>query len=195
MIKTLARTFLTRAQREKIYYRYVDWRTEFAADRIFMGRHIVPAIAKAGPRALFVGCKSYTAKYPAIFAKAGSECWTIDIDPRVAKYGAAGRHQTLDVRHLRDAFPVDHFDSLTLSGIFGFGVNSVEMQNETLAACAGVLKSGGLLVLGWNTDRIADPSELVNMAYFEPTTLGSLGSETRFADTTHVFQYFRKRQA
>lgn len=193
MLRAIARKLLPAPLRHQLALRYVEWRVRSSPDRVFLRAEIIPAVAQKSRRVLFVGCRPYTAKYPALFASYGSECWTVDIDPAAAKWGAPGRHHIADVRQLADCFPADHFDALILSGVFGFGVDSDAMKNETLVSCAMVLRPGGLFVLGWNTDRGPDPSDLERLALFETARLERFDWPTLFTGSTHVFQYYKKR--
>jgi hypothetical protein len=57
-------------------------------------------------------------------------------------------------------WPASSFDTIILNGVFGFGLNSERDQDAALGACRLLLARDGWLVLGWNTDRSVDPSEL-----------------------------------
>jgi SAM-dependent methyltransferase len=193
LLRAIARTLLPAPFRHELALRYVEWRVRSSPDRVFLRQEIIPAVARQCRRVLFVGCRPYTAKYPTAFASLGSECWTVDIDPTVARWGAPGRHRVADVRALGSLFPPDNFDGVILSGVFGFGVDADDMKNETLVSCAAVLRPGGLFVLGWNTDRGPDPGDLEQLALFEQTSLEQFAWPTRFTGSTHVFQFYRKR--
>jgi SAM-dependent methyltransferase len=82
----------------------------------------------------------------------GVACWTLDIDPEVIRWGATGRHVIAPIEQAATHFHAAMFDTVLLSGVFGFGIDDVKAQEAAIAACAAVLKPGGLLVLGWNAD-------------------------------------------
>src|ERR1700758_4207538 len=89
-------------------------------DRIYLERELIPAAALHGGKVLFVGCRKYTKHYPALFRLHGAECWTIDIDPTVARWGAPKRHAIGDIQDGLDHWPPSTFDIIVLSGVFGF---------------------------------------------------------------------------
>lgn len=160
-------------------------------DRRFMEQRIVPALAADGAkRVLFVGCRSYTEHYPAVFARHGMELWTCDIDPEAARFGAAGRHRTIDVCKVSAAhFPV-RFDAIVFSGVVGFGVDEPAAVHAALRALSGLLRSKGRLVLGWNSDRSADPlGDQRITELFTPRPLAGVPVRARFETVTHVYDF------
>jgi hypothetical protein len=87
------------------------------------------------------------------------------------------------------------FDTVVLSGVFGLGVNDVAAQDSAIAACAAILKPGGLLVLGWNTDRVSDPSTLHSLEQnFEPSEDAGFVGRVTFDRCTHVFDFHTRRE-
>jgi SAM-dependent methyltransferase len=169
----------------------VHYQTSRSPDRIYLKRLILPAVGKQGGRVLFVGCRSYTSHYPEILASHGAECWTIDIDPVTERWGAKGRHKVLDAQFVDQHFPSGFFDTVILSGVFGWGVDTESLQNTVLSAVGTVLKGNGLLVLGWNTDRCSDPASLSELRHFKHTDLNGDGHRS-FEGSTHVFEFFTK---
>jgi SAM-dependent methyltransferase len=155
---------------------------------------ILPAIAKAQPqRVLFVGVRGYTRSYTEAFRGKGIEFWTSDIDPAVAKYGSPNRHVTEDLRNLGAAFPPKFFDVAILNGVFGWGVDSLEDIQRALVATEFVLAPGGIILLGYNSDRSPDPEALPGIELFEPVEFGNLPHRKSFSDVTHVYAWYRKR--
>jgi SAM-dependent methyltransferase len=146
----------------------------------------LPLFAGRGGQILWIGCRDYTAAYPAALEAGGAKVWTIDIDPGQAKWGREGRHRIGDMTELAALFPDVLFDAVLCNGVFGHGVDAPEAQASGLAAIASVLKPGGLLLLGWNTDRMADPL-LLAAPWFQPTAAGDILPRTRYADATHVY--------
>lgn len=129
-------------------------------DRVYLKRGLLPAVASRGGKVLFVGCRRYTKRYPSIIEGLGSECWTIDVDPTTARWGAKGRHETAAIQEARRIWPAAMFDTIVLHGVFGYGLDSKEDQQAALRTCHDLLKPVGWLFLGWSTDRCADPLDM-----------------------------------
>lgn len=163
------------------------------ADRRLMAETYIPALAQAGGRILWVGCRAYTADdYPAL-ESGGAEVWTTDIDPDAARWGREGRHRVGDVCVLDRIFPDIIFDAIVCNGVLGFGVDEPGAQLSALTAMAAVLRPDGILLLGWNTDRIADPVAAgLTQPYFNPTPFAARDNRTTFDSVTHVYDAFRR---
>lgn len=179
---------------EKAWIRMLDGIVALQSDRRYMTRNILPTIAAAGFRkVLFVGTRGYTAAYGKMFDGTGTEFWTSDIDPDAARYGAPGRHVTCDVGEIDRHFPAGTFDLVILNGILGWGVDSRVAMRGVFRALNRTLAPGGLLLVGWNADRLADPATLPFVeALFQPTGFGHLPGRKAFSDVTHVYRWFRK---
>src|ERR1700722_4036746 len=74
-----------------------ELRIDRRPDRIYLTRELIPAVARRGGKLLFVGCRRYTKNYPALFGAHGADCWTIDVDLSVARWGAPERHVVGDL--------------------------------------------------------------------------------------------------
>jgi SAM-dependent methyltransferase len=160
-------------------------------DRIYLERELIPAAARHCGKVLFIGCRHYTKHYPALFRLHGAECWTIDIDPTMARWGAPERHVSGDILDALDYWPASTFDTIVLNGVFGFGLNGVRDQDAALQVCRVLLKTGGRLILGWNSDRCGDPSGLPTLrSYFWLSSFPTLTQRQTFAKSTHVFDTF-----
>lgn len=157
-------------------------------DRRLLATAYIPALAARGGRILWVGCRAYTAEdYPAL-EQWGAEVWTTDIDPKAARWGRAGRHQTGDLCQIDQVFDDLRFDAIVCNGVLGFGVDSPASQEQAMTAMAGILKPGGLLLLGWNNDKIDDPLKLsATGRFFTTGHIGSQPPRVRFDDVTHVY--------
>jgi hypothetical protein len=182
-----------------VRHRVGTWLGEFwidrCPDRIYLKRELIPAVAGRGGKSLFVGCRRYTRHYPALFGVHGAECWTIDIDTTVARWGAPERHVIGDILDALDYWRASTFDTIVLNGVSGFGLNSVRDQEAALRVCRVLLKTDGLLILGWNTDRCDDPSGLAAVRnHFRPSSLLGLARHQTFARSTHVFDTFTAAQ-
>ena len=152
----------------------------------------LPAFAKAGGRILWVGCQAYTADYPARLEANGAEVWTLEFDPAAAHWGREGRHRTGDLKAVDTLFADLTFDAILCNGVLGFGVNAPTDQQTALDAMAAVLKPGGRLLLGWNTDKISDPVAAGFTNAYRPTTLGDLPARMTFPTVTHVFDLLER---
>lgn len=157
-------------------------------DRRVMAEAYVPALAAEGGRILWVGCREYTLDdYPALEA-GGGEVWTSDIDPTAERWGRPGRHRTGDVCEADRLFADLTFDAVVCNGVLGYGVDSPEQQERALAALAAILKPGGRLLLGWNTDKIDDPVAAgLTTPAFAASPLGGRPTRVRFDAVTHVY--------
>lgn len=163
-------------------------------DRVFFESRVLPFLAARGARqVLYLGCRMYTAHYPERFEQAGMMMWTADIDPEAARFGAPGRHLVRDATALSRAdFPVS-FDAAVFSGVIGYGLNDPAAIGRALGAMADLLAPGGVLVLGWNTDRSIDPAGTPTMLrYFTRLADPALPARTAFDGVTHVFDVFER---
>lgn len=157
-------------------------------DRRVMADSYVPALAVEGGRILWVGCREYTLDDYALLEAQGGEVWTTDIDPAAARWGREGRHRTGDVCEADRLFPDLTFDAVVCNGVLGYGVDSPDQQRRALKALAAILRPSGRLLLGWNTDKIADPVAAgLTEADFQAATLGDQPSRVRFDAVTHVY--------
>ena len=157
-------------------------------DRRVLIETYIPALARIGGRVLWIGCRAYTRQdYPAL-ARHGAEVWTTDIDPDAARWGVAGRHRTGDVCEIDAVFGDLTFDAVVCNGVLGYGVDSPDQQQRALKALAAILRPSGRLLLGWNTDKIADPVAAgLTAADFAPAPLGDRPTRVGFDAVTHVY--------
>jgi len=163
-------------------------------DRRLMAETYSPALAAMKGRLLWVGSRAYTADDYAALERHGAEVWTTDIDPRAARWGRAGRHRTGDVCEIDQVFPDLRFDAIVCNGVLGYGVDTPDMQIRALAAMSRILNDGGLLLLGWNTDKIEDPVAAgLTLACYAPTAFADVPSRMRFAEVTHVYDSLKRR--
>lgn len=157
-------------------------------DRRHMTEAYIPALAVEAGRILWVGCRKYTLDDYAALETGGGEVWTTDIDPSAERWGRAGRHRTGDICEADRLFADVVFDTVVCNGVLGYGVDSPDQQRRALAALAAILRPGGRLLLGWNTDKIEDPASAGLLAVdFEPAPLGGQPSRVDFDAVTHVY--------
>lgn len=166
-------------------------------DRIALEQSILPQLLAGGfGRVLSVGVERYTAHYPALFARAGVELWTLDIEPYHARWGEPGRHLTGDVRALSSLFPPARFDAVVFNGIIGFGVNEAGDADQAIQEIGIVLKPGGWLIAGWNVDKEVDLMALPSThRLFRRWETGPLPSHVAIAGTTHVYDHLVREAA
>lgn len=162
-------------------------------DRVAMAQDYIPAFADLGGRILWVGCRDYTAAdYEPLEAR-GGEVWTTDISRSAARWGRPGRHRTGDVCGVDALFRDVMFDGVVCNGVLGWGVDAPEQQARALKALAAVMRPGGLMLLGWNTDKIADPIAAGLAApWFAPSAIGDQPPRRTFDGSTHVYDGLRR---
>jgi SAM-dependent methyltransferase len=119
------------------------------ADRTVLSEVILPAVrAEAdGADVLFVGVEWYTASYVVMFPLGNFV--TIDIDDAVRTHGSP-RHVTTDVRELDRHFEPGSFAAVICNGVVGYGLDQSDDVAAAMLAIARCLRSGGVLVVGWN---------------------------------------------
>lgn len=162
--------------------------------RIALVNEILPMYARLGGRILWIGCRRYTKSYGALLGRYGGECWTTDIEASHARWGEAGRHFTCDVVEIDKLIPSEAFDSVLCNGVFGFGVDARASQLAALEAMCTVLKPGGRLLLGWNTDRVEDPAsfDFVQSAFVGDDLIGR-GARYEIPEAGYVYRFLRRR--
>ena len=178
-------------------------------DRTVLENVILPTLAGRPDvrRVLFVGCAEYTQAYERYFA--GSEYYTIEIDPKRASFGATapGHHFIDSVENVRAHFDEGALDLIFMNGVFGYGLDDRDQANATIERCHEVLAPGGTLVIGWNDlpeCKPFEPVELGALARFERAALPELevlpeierqrtGDYLVVDHYRHVFSFFRKR--
>lgn len=161
-------------------------------DRRYLEDVILPAFCAMRPqRVLFVGTRRYTRHYGEPFEQAGAEYWTLELLPSMAKFGSR-RHITGSVLDADRLFAPAFFDMVLLNGVFGWGVNQPEHQETALAALWSVLKPDGILLLGYNNDRVPDPLQLEIMKKRYLHGIPGLPPRVKFETESHVYDFFRK---
>ena len=85
------------------------------------------------------------------------------------------------------------FDSVLCNGVFGFGVDTRESQLAALRAMWRILKPGGRLLLGWNTDRVEDPGtfEFVQSAFVPDDPIGG-GARYEAPEAKYAYDFLRR---
>lgn len=133
--------------------------------RQWLEREVLPYLPELGfKRVMFVGTGPYTWHYERIALRAGGEWITCDISPAAAVWGAR-RHLVADVQEIDRRFSPGYFDAVILNGVLGFGIKTETELKTAALAMWRVLRPGGLLILGWNSDAIADPLSSQTVRY------------------------------
>lgn len=156
------------AVRRAIYVRLLEREIPFYPDRVHMRDVILPILSTyPGANILNVGCRRYSVGINLQLRAAGKTVSTIDIDPSAARWGTE-RHVVGDATCLEAYFEQGIFDVVIFNGIFGFGIDDGDQIDRALIGLSLVLKPGGILVLGWNLDRITDLMSHVSSSLFRP---------------------------
>jgi len=164
------------------------------AGRVMLVNEILPAYARLGGRILWIGCRRYTKGYGPLLERNGGTCWTTDIEAAHANWGEAGRHFTWDLLQIDRLLAGESFDTVLCNGVFGFGVDTRESQLTALQAMARILKPGGRLLLGWNTERVEDPTLLgVTESGFAGDDLNGRGARCAVPEAGYVYAFLRRK--
>jgi SAM-dependent methyltransferase len=163
--------------------------------RIALVTEVLPAYAALGGRILWIGCRRYTRGYSTLLERGGGQCWTTDIEPSHARWGAPGRHFTWDLLAIDQLLAPESFDTVLCNGVFGFGVDTRASQLQALQAMHAILKPGGRLLLGWNTDRVEDPLtfDLV-LTTFELDDPTGRGARITIPEAGYVYDFLRRKE-
>ena len=191
--RKVARALLSAKARRRLYARFDDFMMLFRKDRAYLDRELLPAVGRRGGKALFIGCQRYTRHYPSLLTAHGAECWTIDINSTVARWGAPKRHMIGDIRDGSDHWPPRRSTPLFLMGCSASASTVCEIRTRRCEPAAS-LKEEGWLILGWNFDRSAEPSELPTLRdHFQPSSFLGLAQRQMFVKSTHVYGTFRRQ--
>jgi SAM-dependent methyltransferase len=163
-------------------------RMRSAGSRIFLEQDLLPWISAHYRHVLFVGTASYTYHYEHLFRR--EQYTTLDLQERNAPWGADD-HIVGPIEKIDRYRPEGSFDCVILSGVFGFGVDTIEHMRKVVEALSSALRPGGLLVVGWNTNLHEDPEALDLYApYFERNRQAPFTARRHFPPETHVFDFY-----
>jgi len=173
-------------------------RVQGLPDRLYLENRILPALAQLRlRRILFVGVAWFTKRYARAFENSSTEYWTLDIDAQESEHGNGEQHVVGDVTQLQRYFEPRSFDAIILNGVLGFGVDDLKMMNAAIDSCGLALRTEGILVVGWNPDRISDPLELESIRRaFSADCVLELPRRARidsFDTHQHVYDFFTHR--
>jgi SAM-dependent methyltransferase len=160
------------------------------ASRQCLETEILPWMRDRCRSILFVGTASYTCHYEALFR--ADRYTTLDISAGAAVWGAR-HHIVAPVQELGRHRPPGFFDGVVLNGVLGFGVDTEQQMRRTFEELHRVLAPGGLLVVGWNTDRHQDPQALgVYGDRFARVLEGLWAGRRCFPPETHVYDVYQR---
>lgn len=162
-------------------------------DRQWLCETLVPQLQRANLRhGHFVGVREYTRPLLDQFEQAGITLWTSDIDPGAARFGVPDRHLTADVTKTPLAVLPRGMDLTLINGVFGYGVNTPAPIRAAMMAQRSLLRPGGFMVLGWNTDRCPDIRAIAATCGLKPARLPDGTAHAAFAGSTHRFDIYRR---
>jgi hypothetical protein len=161
-----------------------------APSRLLMEHELLPWIAKRYDRVLFVGTSSYTYHYERQFRP--GQYTTIEVQPNMAVWGGPD-HIVAPLEEIGLHRPEGHFDCIILNGIFGFGTDQPDHIGVVIKALYRAMQPNGLLVVGWNTDKCADPAPLLE-PYFVPNTQEPWSRRRIYPlPETHIYDFLLRR--
>lgn len=169
-------------------------------DRRLIETVILPYIAgtEEYQRIVFVGVQLYTRHYESEYFS-HKDFWTIDIDPRVARYGAR-QHVVDSIVSLGVHFRPSSVDAIVCNGIFSCGLEEDGvLERAAFQACRTCLRPDGLFILGWD-DAPGHPFAAMDhppLDGFNPYVLSSLSAWRVVIEPDeayplrHVFDFYR----
>lgn len=167
-----------------------------SADRRLLEKHILPYLAALPTtrKVLFIGCDWYTRGYRKLFAQ--QDYWTLDFDPDKQRFGAS-QHIVASMTDLAQHFADDSLDVIVCNGVFGYGLDEPDAVTQAFSACYDCLRSGGILVIGWNDTperRPFDPLTSPGLQRFKPYIFPSTGSARVLVPvrTRHTYDFLIK---
>jgi SAM-dependent methyltransferase len=164
------RSFLWQHLPGRVLLAYADKVFDQRPDRVYMRETIIPRIAGSGARrVLNIGVHYYTVRLHDQLTDCGMDVYTADVDAAKAMWGVKGSHAVCSALDLETCFKPEFFDAVILSGVLGYGIDSLEAFSKALKSIAQVTSPGGILVIGWDDNMFPDPLlGSVSTEMFEP---------------------------
>lgn len=166
-------------------------------DRRVLENYILPYFIQRNEysKILFIGCAWYTRGYNKLFKN--KEYWTIEVDPKKGKYGAA-KHITDGLENVRKYFKEGEIDLIICNGVFGWGLDDIENVEKAFQGCFDCLRNDGVFILGWNDIPERRPFSLKNcqsLKLFEPYIFPPLSVSEHLTEThnKHIFNFYIKK--
>lgn len=145
-------------------------------------------------RILFVGCDWYTRSYARIFADKQYST----MEPKHSRrWFGAPRHIEDYSQNVTRHFGPAELDVIFLNGVFGYGLDSKDDIERTMAGFRTCLRDGGVLVVGWNDVPGHRPVRFEDIASLQPfrsLEFPPLGCSRYLTDTDnrHIFDFYMK---
>ena len=171
-------------------------------ERLFLQNDALPWVSASYKQVLFVGTAVYTYQYEKLFADDPDRYTNIDRNPSTKVWG--GKHHIVaPIEQIDQHRPPGFFDCIVLSGVLGYripehGDYGLVEQNDLralLKVLHGVLRPGGLLLVGWNLRDMAQSLSQLGLLepYFAPTDKTPWGARKEFLGDPHVFEFYERR--
>ena len=154
---SVVRFLLGEPLREQIWFRFKGIHPSQSADRQLLESEIVPWVGQTGAKNTLSSGFAVTRgiirlSFPAMPRLCGPS--TSTGNPPLWRSGpACGCRWMTASSGLFDA----QMDAVIFSGVLGYGVDTRACGQKALANLGNWMPDRGILVVGWNTDRIADP--------------------------------------
>ncbi len=165
-------------------------------DRSILECVILPyyQLSQAHKSIVFAGSDWYTHGYTRMFARKTYR--TIDPDPKHAQYGAA-QHIVDVIGNIDRYVEPGSLDLIVINGIVGWGINTLDDANATMAACYRSLRKGGHLLIGWNDIPAYRPfllDEIPSLGQFQRLEFEPLGRNEYLVanEWRHTYSFFIK---
>jgi hypothetical protein len=178
----------------------VTWGVEFprkSENRLFLEQDIFKyldtVLNHESAQCLFIGTDKRSWHYRSRFC---AKFFTIDNDPSKAIYGDVHNHRIGSATELTQQYMRDQFDVIIANGVIGFGVNHIDQCEDLFAGLETIMKSSGVLVLGYSNSpsridfKLEDVKNYHLFEAFVPHSNGLEQSEYVFGD--HVFVFLRR---
>ena len=162
----------------------LKWRQRCRYD---LEKKIFPKIKNK--KVLLVGVANYTADYPKKLRK--NDLWTIDINPKVAKFGAK-KHIVGSVVEINKFFSNNFFDFIILYGVLGYGLDTLDEAEETMKNCHKVLKEGGILLIGWGPNIPNPPNKIKNIKLFKQVPFFDFSINHKYESREFLLMFLKK---
>jgi hypothetical protein len=172
-------------------------KTHLPHDRYILEKKIFPYFVAQQEfyKILFVGCESYTQHYDQFFTN--KEYWTLEIDPTKRHYGA-DKHIISPLRSIDQHFSENSLDLILCNGVFLVGAMDERSESEeSFTRCFQCLRSGGILMVGWNDTPEFRPYPIAQsqaLKLFTPYLFPPLSTAQYLSRTTHkhTFNFYIK---
>ncbi len=171
-------------------------------ERLFLQNEALPWVSASYRQVLFVGTASYTYQYEKLFADDPDRYTTIDRNPTTKVWGSK-HHIVAPIEQIDRHRAPGFFDCIVLSGVLAYripahgdyGLAAPDELRAMLKVLHGVMRPGGLLLVGWNLRDMAQSLAQLGLLepYFVPTDKTPWGTRKEFPGDPHVFEFYERR--